>query len=77
MSILSKKKFSSLTTKRQHKHAAALLQKVVEGNAAALFDYREYEKILSLERVCENKKKLLDRIFHHESQAMIPYKKII
>ena len=75
MSRLSKKKFLSLTSKRQHKHAALLLEKIIEGNIDLFSFYKEYEQALSLPCVQNNNKQLLDRIYLHQTQAMIPYSK--
>lgn len=72
MSKLSSKKFSELTEKRKHKHAARLLQTIVEeGEGLSL--YRVYEDILKLPPVAEEKEALLSRIYLHEKKAEIPF----
>ena len=70
---LSSKKFSSLTVKRQHKHASILLANVIDGELDLFPLYREYESILSLPPVPQNRKPLLDRLHLHEEEAAIPY----
>lgn len=75
MSKLSKQKFSSLTVKRQHKHAAILLEEILEGNKDLFSVYSVYEDTMSLPHIKNNYKQLLDRIFFHQTEAKIPYSK--
>lgn len=72
MSKLSSKKFSSLTEKRKHKHAARLLQEILE-QGTSLSIYREYEKDLSMEPVSSDQTSLLERLDFHEQEAEIPF----
>ncbi|MCH9811942.1 hypothetical protein K0U07_04160 [bacterium] len=72
MSKLSNKKFSSLSAKRQHKHAARLLREIVEGREE-LDSYRPYEKALKLPAALKEKRSLLERLDLHEQNADIPY----
>ncbi|MCH9617026.1 MAG: tRNA (guanosine(18)-2'-O)-methyltransferase [Chlamydiia bacterium] len=73
MPKLSNKKFSTLTEKRKHKHAALLLREILEGVTKHLPLYKEYESTLSLTPVENSTKKLLDRIYLHEQKAAIPF----
>jgi tRNA G18 (ribose-2'-O)-methylase SpoU len=70
---LSNKKFSTLTEKRKHKHAALLLREILDGASEDLALYKEYEQTLSLDMISENTKPLLDRLHFHEEKAGIPY----
>ncbi|MCH9621296.1 MAG: tRNA (guanosine(18)-2'-O)-methyltransferase [Chlamydiia bacterium] len=73
MSKLSSQKFASLTTKRQHKHAAKFLRQIFEGDTSKIPSYKEFESLLNLTPLCFSKKPTLDRIFLHEKEAQIPY----
>ena len=73
MSTLSSQKFASLTIKRKHKHAALILQQIIEGNKPLIPLYSEFEEILDLEPLIFDEKKVLERLFDHEAAAGIPY----
>ena len=74
MQIISKKKFSTLTVKRKHKHAALLLKEIFSGDTTFIDGYKFYEANLCLPNLIYEKKNILDRIYLHESRAGIPYK---
>jgi tRNA G18 (ribose-2'-O)-methylase SpoU len=71
--MLSKKKFLTLTEKRQHKHASLLLIKIIDKDLSFTPLYREYEQVLSLPPTSFEEKPLLDRLFLHQERANIPY----
>lgn len=73
MPKLSNKKFSLLTEKRKHKHAALLLREILDGASSYFSLYKEYEQALSLPETENTTKKILDRLHLHEEKAEIPY----
>lgn len=73
MSKLSSQKFKSLTTKRQHKHAAFLLKALFEKSSDDEELYREFESILELPQLTFSDKEILDRIHLHEEAAGKPF----